>query len=398
MSKSLFYFVISLLFSGCVQQTGHMKKEQSDFITIDFEQCYNTEQQMMISEIADQVEYIELKTPNDIIISRIMDVIHFDDYLIIKSRSIVYLFHKNGDFICQVGSRGQGPGEYDYVYSVEFDFHKKEIIISDYFQLLFYDLEGKFLRNRNVRSLELGLSDSILWMAEIISTANRQKFLAFASLLDGEGDSIAYIQNTLYGVINSERQSYISYPYTSFFYHKNNVLYFKGDTSNDTIWEISGLNTRPHAFINMGKFKLPWEHEAWISRDEFDRNREKYRMVPSIVEDDNYFYLYTRSRNSIDRIPVDLKYIVYDKTKKRGFSAKDNQYIGLTDDILGGPPLWPFWISDEYYINAIESFELLEKVKTGIYSPSHSLKELLSRIGEDTNQLLILCHKKMFNK
>ena len=68
--------------------------------------------------------------------------------------------------------------------------------------------------------------------------------------------------------------------------------------------------------------------------------------------------------------------------------------MGITDDIQGGPPIWPRWASDEYYISAIETHELREKVKTGKYNPSRQLEELLSRINADSNDLIILCRRK----
>jgi hypothetical protein len=214
--------------------------------------------------------------------------------------------------------------------------------------------------------------------------------MAFANSLYGERDSIANIPNTLYGIIESDKSFYMGFRFTQLFYHKNDLLYFKGDVSNDTIWRISGLNTEPHAFINMGKYKLPWEYEPWASSFEaYFKICERYWLVLSVVEDDDYFYLF-----SIDRGYKQEKLIVYDKTKGKGFTAKAKYGRGLTDDILGGSSIWPQWSSDDYYINAIEAYELHEKVEAGEYTPSPPLKELLSRVGNDTNQLIILCHKK----
>jgi hypothetical protein len=142
----------------------------------------------------------------------------------------------------------------------------------------------------------------------------------------------------------------------------------------------------------MGKYKLPKEDEAWNSKDNYDKNCERYWGVSSLVEDDDYFFLLAQNRR-YTRIP-NVRYIVYDKKNKKGFAANDNNYMGITDDLTGGPPVWPRWNSEDYYINAIEAYELLEKVEAGDYSPSPQLKELLSRIGDNTNQLVVLCHRK----
>jgi hypothetical protein len=318
--------------------------------------------------------------------------------VIITSRSIAYLFRKNGQFIRKIGGMGQGPGEYYGAFYVELDVKNREILISDSNQLLFYDLEGNFLRSKKMEVRFSGISDSILWSGDVISSVIRQKYKATAFSLYGErDDTLAYIPNTLYGRIKSDSRAGGSYSIlTEFFYHKDDLLYFKGDGSNDTIWRISGLNAAPHAFINMGKYKLPLEHEFWVSPEENERNEDRYWCVPSVVEDDNYFYLLSHWRKldrAVNRYKT-FKYIVNDKKAGKGFSTNDRNNIGLTDDLLGGPPLWPRWSSNEYFINAIEAYELLEKVEAGGYTPSEPLKELLSRIGDDTNQLLVLCRRK----
>jgi hypothetical protein len=122
--------------------------------------------------------------------------------------------------------------------------------------------------------------------------------------------------------------------------------------------------------------------------------------VSIVQEDDHFFHLLSRSfaynQSSATRIGryVHIDYNVFDKKTKKGYSVRDKNGIGLTDDILGGPPIWPRWISGDYYFNAIEVYELLMMIDAGDYKPAAPLKDLLSRINEDTNQLLIMCRKK----
>ena len=353
---------------------------------------------MFLSEIADTVEYIELITPRDIVITNIRTVVDVDDFLIFPAQHQAYLFHKNGQFITKIGSMGQGPGEYVVLSDLEFDFKKKEIIISDLSKLLFYDMGGKFLRSRKMETFRMGISDSILWMGDVIRSIDRHKYLAFANSLYENGDSIACIPNSHYGKVTTYGPTtYTTSPYTKFFYYKNDSLHFKGDVSNDTIWKISGVNAMPYAYIDMGKYKLPLKYQPWVSEAEYERNKHNgYWIVPSLVEDDNFFYLTSYNLYIIPgtRKFIEMKYAVYDKKREKAFSTKDQYGFGITDDILGGPPFFPRWISNDYYINTIEGHELLEQVKAGDYTPSPSLKELLSRIDEDTNQLLILCRRK----
>ena len=385
--------IISSLLSGCDSKSGTGIEGETEFYTIDFEQSFEAKQQMLISEIADTVEYIELITPRELPISRIWKVINFEDYLIIHAKWDVYLFHKSGQFLRKIGSRGQGPGEYIVTSDIDFDFNKKEILINDTKKILFYDLEGNFLRSRNMKEVNsIGVSDSILWMCPFIYSTNL-KYQAIAFFLNSEGDTIANISNPAYGAVKSDNMGSVGTPLNTKFYRKDDFLYFKGEQHNDTVWKISGANAVPHVFINMGKYKMPLEYEPWVSVDDFFKYCEKYWCVQSLVEDDIFFYLFSENRKYSKDNPF-LKCIVYDKKNHKGFVANDKNGMGITDDILGGPPLWPRWSSDDFFINVIEPHELLEKIEAGDYSPSSQLQELLSRIGEDTNQLIILCRKK----
>ena len=391
----IIFLIICILFSGCNSHTKHVAEDAMEFHTIDFEKSFETEKQMLISEIADTVEYLELKTPEDIIITRIYQLKQFEDNLIVISRGAVYLFCRNGQFLRQIGNIGQGPGEYPYAFDVEIDAKKKEIVVTDGMQLLFYNFDGYFLRKQKLDSeyiINMDISDSILWSGQMISS-ERDKYYAVAYSLNSECDTIiAHIHNPHYIEDGNPRGDHVATG--EMFYHNNGFLYFKGEMFNNTIWKISGINAEPYAFINLGKYKMPLEFEPWNSSIEvFFQHCEKYWCVSSLVEDDNYFYLLSENRKQ-SKINSIRKYIVYDKKIKQGFAANDDNGIGITDDIHGGPPIWPLWTSDEYYINAIELYELLEKVESGEYFPSTQLKELISRIGEDSNQLIVLCRKK----
>ena len=142
----------------------------------------------------------------------------------------------------------------------------------------------------------------------------------------------------------------------------------------------------------MEKYKLPIEYEYWYSAVDFERSSHKYWSIDIIVEDDRYFFLKSGTRNPLKQHKE--KYIVYDKKKEKGFSAKDKNDLKITDDIMGGPNVWPLWITDKYYIYAINRDELQKQMDTGNYSPVEPLKSQLSRIGEIANQIIILCHRK----
>lgn len=73
---------------------------------------------------------------------------------------------------------------------------------------------------------------------------------------------------------------------------------------------------------------------------------------------------------------------------------KDKKGTKITDDILGGPPVWPHWITDDYYMNVIEWSDLSDELKKGKYTLAPSLEKQFAGFGYSTNQLIVLCRRK----
>ena len=389
-----FFLATLILLSGCLTEKNQDAK--NDYYTIDYEQCVEKEQQMLLSEIADSVEYLELKTPEDIIINYITNIMTFnEDLLICASESLskskgVYHFRRNGQYVRTIGSIGRDFGEYEYANDFQIEKENQEIIIQDIGNIHFYNFEGKYLRSIQSSGYKIGLSDTILWINNL--TSIDKKYIATAIDLNENGDTVAAISNPFYETKTNISTS-INYA-SSFppFYHKNGLLYLKPNQSYDTLWQISGTNKELYAVLNMGKYKLPIEYEYWYSVVDFERSSHKYWSIDITTEDDRRFFLKSGTRNPLKQHKE--KYIVYDKKNKKGFTAKDKNDLKITDDIIGGPNVWPLWITEKYYISTINRDELQKQIDTGNYSPSEPLKSQLSRIEENFNQIIILCHRK----
>lgn len=390
--------LLSVFLAGCNRtKKAFPSKSPASFI-VDFEQCMNTERTIRLSEIADTIEILELKTPKDTIITRIWDIIPTDEFLLVFSRDGVFKFTKDGDFVRKVGRDGQGPGEYTLALGTDIDLGKREIVISDIAQkVLFYDFDGNFLREEKWGYLfNIGCSDSVLWVSEFVNQT--YKYTAFA--LNSKGDTIASIPNPHYGMKSKDRGTGGSMAkYLKPFYRYKGDLYLKGKEVNDTVYQISGKNHVPYAILDMGKYKLPVEYEAWYSYDDHDKYGKHYWSVIAVGEDDRYLFL-----TSLRCAPIDenkyvhneenYRYIVYDKDKKEGFVTNGEQGTKIIDDILGGPAIWPRYITDDYYIYTVEWYNLSEEIKKGKYSLAPALKEQFKKFGYSTNELIVMCRKK----
>lgn len=395
------YLILTIiLFSSCNnRKEADLSKKGLPYI-VDLEECMSTERAMKISDIADTVEYIELKTPEDIVISVAFDVIPIDDYWIIHSRDGVFKFTNKGEYLATFGRRGQGPSEYFGIFNVDVDHIKKEIVINAYEKLLFYDLDGNYLRmeRKTGTMFSLGISNSILWISEM--GTNADKFIGFA--MNPQGDIIDSIPSPYYGKESQDGAAglRIAMFYKAFYRYKD-TLYMKGKELNDTIYQLSGTMRKPYAAFNMGKYKLPMEYEAWFNFEASRKHGANYWGIPLVAEDDRYLFLLTQRYAPVDGIPHEhnednFRYIIYDKEKREGFVAKGEDGTRFTDDILGGPAIWPFCSTtdDYYYMNVISLYKLSKKLKNGNYKLSPALAKQIAGFDDDTNPIVIRCRRK----
>jgi hypothetical protein len=265
-------------------------------------------------------------------------------------------------------------------------------------QLLFYDFDGNFLRNVKIGPGDyfyadgIGISDSVLW--SVSSSLHVNKYAACA--LTFKGDTLVAIPNPVYGMqsLNTDGVYNVIPKIQKIFYRYDGTLYLKNRSEYDTIFRLSGIDRTPYIVFNMGKYKMPVEHESWYSIDAYDKNGSRYWGIPSVAEDDRYVYLSAIRRKSIKDNAVsneeNHRYIVYDKQTGKGFVLKGK----ITDDILGAPATWPSWVTDDYYISTVEWYDLSQELKNGNYILAPALKKQFDSFDYGTNELVVLCRRK----
>lgn len=350
---------------------------------------------MKISDIADTVEYLELKTPKDIVIARILNIVSGDDFWLIHTRKGIYKFTRTGEFVKQIGHQGQGPNEYLQIRGIEIDPARKEIIHADMQQILYYDYDGNFLRKAKINDyfFNIALVSSVLWTCNLCMHIDRY----MACALSLAGDTITTIPNPNYG-IESQNEGFSfasSSELREFSSYKGNV-YMKTRSSRDTVYQLSGTKCAPYLYIDMGKYRMPIEYEAWYSEEAYNKYASNYWNIPRLDESDRYFFLTAVRQKNTQKgeNENDYKFVIYDKQKQEGFVVKSENGMKLTDDILGGPSFWPHWTTNDYYINTIEWYDLSQELKNRHYTLTPAFQKQFDNWGPDTNQLVILCRKK----
>lgn len=143
-----------LILSSCVNPNKRLAQEALETLSI---------HPIKVGELRDNIKsikYIQLETSEECMIGEVSEVKVQDDYLIILDvLKKVYLFEKStGRFIRQIGSIGQGAGEYVSVNTISLSPDKDGIYIFDNARgyLCFYSWSGECISQKN-------LSNSLLY-------------------------------------------------------------------------------------------------------------------------------------------------------------------------------------------------------------------------------------------
>ena len=357
---------------------------------IDFEQCITNARNINISNIADTIEPIELKTPEELPVSVIWKFMQVDDYWFIHAREGVFKFTNRGEFITQFGRKGQGPGEYPRVLEMSVDKHRKELVINTSGRLLYYDWDGNYLRmeKKGLQMLNSDFSESILWGAEW--GMHTDKYILYG--LNEQRDTVHAVLNPYYGIKpQDEGRGAVMMELGKSFYHYQDALYLNGPLDNDTIYQIKGDKCIPYAAFNMGKYKLPLEYMVWYNFEAFRKHGANYWATPLISESERYFFIKAQRQA---RNEDGYRYIMYDKQNREGFLVNEEKDRTITDDILGGPDIWPIWTTDTHYVGMINPYTYQKEIKDKNLQLSPQLQKVVDAWNHDTNVVLMLCRKK----
>lgn len=114
----------------------------ADLLTVEVTPEYK---KVNLSEIIESIQVIPLKTSSELLIPRVADVAYSNEYLIISDARSIYRFSTKGEFINQIGSRGQGPGEFRSIKSMAVDWDREQVFLAGDFKIMCYKFDGSLI-------------------------------------------------------------------------------------------------------------------------------------------------------------------------------------------------------------------------------------------------------------
>ena len=324
--------VIGLLILSCSQA---QQSELPEFFV-----DTNQDSSLPLSEIEAEITAIELELTNESLINpdvirRVIitenNIILFELNLISSSK--VFVFNKEGEFIRTIGSKGQGPGEYNIIQNVAFDEKSKRFFIVTLFptKIICYHLDGKFLKESRLNHVDY----------RDINYINDELFLECTSIEGKLAKRILYRMNENLQITDSiicwENYYERNYHGMSYFWDyivkiKSSIYVYLSEAYPK--WNAPNVKVLRDTLYRLEDNKLVPELKLKFKNDGFDGLGDKIIDLYNIFRSSRYiFAIYQiNPNNRTNQHEKTYRYhFCYDTKTGKGYNMLD----GYTDDING---------------------------------------------------------------
>ena len=372
--------------------SGMVSFSDSDGIyKISLEKALNETHAVPLSTIGSEIEYIPLETNSNSLLSRASKIAIHEPYIFVMDRSRVLQFKNDGSFVRQIGSRGQGPGEYQHylIKDIVVDSVEQRLVVLNLHTHIF-DFNGNHIKQFRNNSLDneervFPLKDN-QYIYYFMNQSLHPKEFSLIVLNEN-----AEIIKTFINHHKRRTKNSFLIPEAAPFYLFQHMLRFK-EFGSDTLSTLENGNLVPYAIFDLGNKALPTDVEFV----EVENIHGKYWLL-SILEDHTNFYI--RLTNWPLYETSDYLQGVCSKTTGEAVILKNNKY---QNDIDGGLPFFPRFIhSDNICVDGVQAFELRKHVLNGnvaenrrLYGKKYDdLVKLANSLDDESNPVLIMVKK-----
>jgi len=361
-------------------------------IHIPFEEGMEVEREVKLSEIADSVTYIRLETTDNGLVKYFKASLmrRTSKYYIFGEMQNVIQFTRNGKFVRNIGRRGQGPGEYNYIRQVDVDEKTGKVYIYSNRRIHVYDLEtGKYLQTikpGHPETLSILMQNDSTIIGYVDNSYGQQKTKAYISNLNGE----ILHEYTRHDLFEVKGGAYMVGGPQDFFLSQYKGMINLKEYENDTVYTITPEGLQKRYIIDTGKYGIKQEHTfAALHGNEAAYNRLAAEYLRyAVLETENYLFLpYANWAGSEKNSP---KMAMYDKRTGECYRVKDDF---IKDDLSNGMYVYyPHCAFDEHTL-------VLSFLAGQIYHEAEKNPELLNHpqlkgLKEDDNPVLMIVHLK----
>lgn len=376
MKKIIFAFAI-LLLSACEGKKGEQalswQVSGQDTMYVCHTHELGSTRKVNLSEWVKDFEAVQLENL-DTALMRGWKTYVTDNYILQQDERMVKLFDRQGKYLCDVGKYGQGPGEYQMIYSCAIDEKLNRICLLPFNspKLLEYDLQGKFIRSENTPMIHKGIaryqSDSTL----VITHLQFKETPSFQYLTVNTSGQKTYIKDTRMTIPSRDKDGgFIGY--NGEIWLNSNASFFSYNLyAQDTLYNFIPEEQRTYQRLVMEEFG----GRAWVMSESSDAF-----FIHFSAEDMN---------NRTTWMPKAIS-IIIDKRKNEAY------YAEVVNDFVGGLPTngLPF-CRGGWFIQSFEPLVLLDMIEEHLTKGDCTdedrivLERLIDTMDDNGNNILFI--------
>ena len=284
------------------------KKEDSELLVIPVDT--DLDYSLPLSEIADDIKAIELELTDKSLISMARRVLYCDNYIIVAELRKIMLFNENGKFIRQIGSEGQGPGEFASVSDIAINIEKKLLFVVDYSgKLICYDFDGHLTKESSLSSYGSikymnYISNELMFISEYAE--NGADGFSNRSILYKATDDLQITDSVDIWKVNLPKAVFMNQPFKDFISHdgKNTYLYNSEIAPLpapvlDTLYQVNGNQLVPNLKFDFkcGANAISGEKNIGIV-NVFRSSRFVFSNYRNNIKEETFFFCYDTKTNT----------------------------------------------------------------------------------------------------
>lgn len=394
LSCNLKSFGMALLL-GCAVACSENKP--AEHITIDMIEAVNNADQVMLSEYASAIEYLPLELKDSAYLFSSMGMLETDDSYVFhtgdKSVNVAfYEYGKDGKYLRSVGARGRASGEYQQHITLCYDGQNKNYGQLDQRKFLIYNSEGNVIAetplekfrpmgfpkayfvngNYIVNSITMDMVNGEIKLKDILFRLDAKgQLLEDKVLSDTPTMAAGPAAQGLFGGRAGMSGNGLM------IYSNDTLVRMYRENNTDTIKCLNPATFEPfNYYLLKGVDEGLLMHKfSFMEKDDliFMNVMKSARFFPNLDE------------NSPRSLPV-----IYDKSKRATRAlAPDPEYgtTGFVNDLDGGTPFWPTYISGNKMFRLVDADEFIE---SAAQSKSDRMKEIAATLTEESNPVLVV--------
>ncbi len=404
-------FLLVLIFNLCISCSQESKKittETSSFYTIPFAEIIKDQHEVKLSEIATDVEIIQFENIPDALLGDVEDIELTKDFIFVKFwQHPVLQFSHEGKFIRNIGTRGNGPGEYATCIKMSIDEASEQVYVyTGEYSIMVFKFDGAYIQTytfpalTNFMSFWIGGRDSTL--VSYFEPFMGNEPYVFVEY-DEKGDTVQAVENHVFWETKGEFGSISPFfGKQNFSYRFDGRLHLKG-AYNDTVYTYNENNRFvPEYYIDLGTHKLP---------EDLIYERKRTRPVPNdliwtgVHETSDYIFIPYGYHYDIEK--MDLRNenqgcVLYNKKTKQGIAVKETKEGGFADDIAGAPDFRPITANDNTALMLVSALDMKQYLNSDQFKnmevkfpeEKEQLKKLGKTLTENDNHFVVLVEMK----